>query len=293
MMFEGTGTALVTPFTKDGVDFTSLENLIEFQIKNGVNYLVILGTTGEPATMSIDEKISVIDFTIKKVAGRCNVIVGAGSNSTMHTIELCKLAEEHKADGVLVVTPYYNKANQEGIYQHYATIAKGVAIPIICYNVPCRTAVNMLPATFKRLVSDFKNIVAIKEASGNMQQIIEYVEVTNNSHSVVLSGDDSLTVPAISIGAKGIISVASNIIPNLIASMTKSALSGDFKTAGAMQVQIQSLVSVMFCDVNPIPVKKATQIMQLTNGILRLPLTELSEEKTLILNKIMREFKLC
>ena len=292
-MFEGTGTALVTPFTKDGIDFSALENLIEFQIKNGVNYLVILGTTGEPTTMTLEEKILVIDFTIKKVAGRCKVIVGAGSNSTMHAIELCKLAEEHKADGVLVVTPYYNKANQEGIYQHYAAIAKSITTPIICYNVPCRTAVNMLPETFKRLISEFKNIVAIKEASGNMQQIIEYVVTTTNSHAIVLSGDDFLTVPAISIGAKGIISVTSNIIPNLISIMTNAALSGDFKTAGEIQLQIQPLVSAMFCDVNPIPVKKATQLMKLTNGIVRLPLTELSAEKTSMLNKIMKEFKLC
>lgn len=292
-MFEGTGTALVTPFTKEGIDFESLEKILDFQINNNVENILVLGTTGEPSTMTSLEKSELINFVIQKVKGKAKIIVGVGTNCTRDTVNMCKDISKRNVDGFLVVTPYYNKANQEGLFQHYSTIAKSTDLPIITYNVPYRTGVNMLPETFKKLIDKHSNIVAVKEASGNIQQIIEYINAVKNSQAVVLSGDDALTVPSIAMGAKGVISVASNIMPKKVSEMTSLALSGNFEKASKMQLDLVPLIKAIFNDVNPIPIKKATELMGLTNGLLRLPLTKLCTSKTKELLNALKGYSLC
>ena len=281
MIFKGTATALITPFTESGVDFESLNRLLDQQVANGVNALVILGTTGEPATMSLDEKKSVIEFTVKKLKGKLPIIVGTGANSTKAAIEMSVLAEQMGADALLVVTPYYNKATQQGLIAHYTAIAQAVSLPIICYNVPGRTGVNLLPATFAKL-AELDNIVAIKEASGNMEQIEEAIRV--------YSGDDGITVPVMAMGGIGVISVVSNVAPKFTSDMTSAMLAGDIAKAADMQLKMLPFVKAMFSEVNPIPVKKAAEMRGLCNGILRLPLTEMTEENTKKLAELLPDF---
>ncbi len=289
MTVKGTSTALITPFTKDGIDFDALDNLVDYQIENGVKSVVLLGTTGEPATLSMEEKIAIVKFVKKKANGRLQIIVGTGSNSTSVAIENSKLFEDLGADVLLIVTPYYNKCTQNGLIKHYTAIADAVSTPIICYNVPGRTGVNMLPQTFATLAKHH-NIVGIKEACGNLEQIEEVIRLAGNDADVI-SGDDALTVPIISMGGTGVISVVSNIFPAYIGKMTNTALAGDFKTASKMQLDILPLVKAMFSEVNPIPVKKASALIGLTNGILRLPLTEMSEENSAKLEALISQFK--
>lgn len=288
MTVKGTSTALITPFTKDGIDFDALENLIGFQIENGIKSVVLLGTTGEPATLSIEEKIAIVKFVKEKANGKLQLIVGTGSNSTSDAIRNSKIFEDLGADVLLIVTPYYNKCTQSGLIKHYTAIANSVSTPIICYNVPSRTGVNMLPQTFATLAKH-KNIVGIKESCGNLEQIEEVIRLAGKDADVI-SGDDSLTVPIISMGGTDVISVVSNVFPAYISKMTNIALDGDFKTASKMQLDILPLVKMMFSEVNPIPVKKASEIMGLTNGLLRLPLTEMSEENALKLQTLMSQF---
>lgn len=288
MIFKGTATALITPFTEDGVDFPSLDRLLDDQVANGVNAVVILGTTGEPATMTLDEKKSVIEFAVKKLKGRIPVIVGTGANSTKAAVEMSVLAEKMGADAVLVVTPYYNKATQQGVIAHYTAIADAVNVPIICYNVPGRTGVNMLPATFAKL-AEHRNIAAVKEASGNMEQIEECLRLVKGKADVY-SGDDGITVPVMAMGGRGVISVVSNVAPKFTSDMTAAALAGDLKKAAEMQLKMLPLVRAMFSEVNPIPVKKAAEMRGLCNGILRLPLTQMTEENAAKLAEILPDF---
>ena len=288
MIFKGTATALITPFTENGVDFASLDALLDDQVKNGVNALVILGTTGEPATMSLDEKKSVIEFTVKKLKGKLPIIVGTGANSTKAAVEMSVLAEKMGADALLVVTPYYNKATQQGLIAHYTAIADAVNLPIICYNVPGRTGVNLLPATFAK-IAEHKNIAAIKEASGNMEQIEEAIRLSKGKADVY-SGDDGITVPVMAMGGIGVISVASNVAPKFTSDMTSAMLAGDIAKAAEMQLKMLPFVKALFSEVNPIPVKKAAQLKGLCNGILRLPLTEMTEENTRKLVELLPEF---
>ncbi len=288
MLFKGTATALITPFTDNGVDFPALDRLLDFQVENGVDALVILGTTGEPATMTLDEKKSVIEFVVKKLKGKLPIIVGTGANSTASAIEMSLLAESMGADGLLVVTPYYNKCTQDGLVAHYTAIADAVHTPIICYNVPGRTGVNMLPATFAK-IAKHKNVVAIKEASGNMEQIEECIRLAGDDASVI-SGDDGITVPIMAMGGIGVISVASNVIPRFTSDMTRYALDGDFAAASQMQLKMLPLVKTLFCEVNPIPAKRGAQILGFGNGKLRLPLTEMTEENTAKLTAALKEF---
>ena len=288
MIFKGTATALITPFTENGVDFASLDALLDDQVKKGVNALVILGTTGEPATMSLDEKKSVIEFTVKKLKGKLPIIVGTGANSTKAAVEMSVLAEKMGADALLVVTPYYNKATQQGLIAHYTAIADAVNLPIICYNVPGRTGVNLLPATFAK-IAEHKNIAAIKEASGNMEQIEEAIRLSKGKADVY-SGDDGITVPVMAMGGIGVISVASNVAPKFTSDMTSAMLAGDIAKAAEMQLKMLPFVKALFSEVNPIPVKKAAQLKGLCNGILRLPLTEMTEENTRKLVELLPEF---
>ena len=288
MIFKGTATALITPFTENGVDFASLDALLDDQVKKGVNALVILGTTGEPATMSLDEKKSVIEFTVKKLKGKLPIIVGTGANSTKAAVEMSVLAEKMGADALLVVTPYYNKATQQGLIAHYTAIADAVNLPIICYNVPGRTGVNLLPATFAK-IAEHKNIAAIKEASGNMEQIEEAIRLSKGKADVY-SGEDGITVPVMAMGGRGVISVASNVAPKFTSDMTSAMLAGDIAKAAEMQLKMLPFVKALFSEVNPIPVKKAAQLKGLCNGILRLPLTEMTEENTKKLAELLPDF---
>ncbi len=288
MIFKGTATALITPFTESGVDFDALDKLLDAQVAGGVSAVVVLGTTGEPATMTAAEKKAVIEFSVKKLKGVIPVIVGTGSNSTAAAIENSVQAEKLGADAILVVTPYYNKATQAGLIAHYTAIADAVNIPIICYNVPGRTGVNLLPATFAK-IAEHRNIAAIKEASGNMEQIEEAIRLSEGK-AVVYSGDDGITVPLMAMGGMGVISVASNVAPKFTSDMTSAMLDGDLAKAAAMQLRMLPFVRALFCEVNPIPVKKAAQLKGLCNGIVRLPLTEMTEENAAKLAAMLPDF---
>lgn len=288
MIFKGTATALITPFTRDGVDFESLDRILDDQLAGGVDAVVVLGTTGEPATMTMAEKRAVIEFAVKKLKGKLPVIVGTGANSTAAAVEMSVTAESLGADALLLVTPYYNKATQKGLIAHFTAVADAVHTPIICYNVPGRTGVNMLPATFAEL-AEHPNIAAIKEASGNMEQIEEAIRLAGEK-AVVYSGDDGITVPVMAMGGMGVISVVSNAAPRFTSEMTSAFLSGDLKKAAKMQLEMLPFVRAMFCEVNPIPVKKAMQLRGLCNGILRLPLTEMTAENAAKLEKLMPAF---
>lgn len=287
MIFRGTATALITPFTEDDkVDVKALCEIVERQIASGVDALVALGTTGEPATLTEEEKKQVVNVCIKQTRGRVPVIVGAGSNSTRHAIETCRMAQNLGADGLLVVTPYYNKCTQEGLVEHYGAIADSTSLPIICYNVSSRTGVNMLPETFAR-IAERKNVVGIKEASGNMEQIEKCLALCPDK---VISGDDALTLPIMAMGGLGVISVASNVCPKYVSDMTHYALDGEWEKARKMQLALLPFISALFCEVNPIPVKKAMEIKGYCTSKLRLPLTDLTQSNAEKLAKILADF---
>lgn len=288
-LFTGCATALITPFTEDGIDYPALEKLIRFQLAEGIDGLVICGTTGEPATMTAEEREAVIKFAIHKVKKRVPVIVGAGSNCTAVAVKNAIDAEAWGADAVLIVTPYYNKCTQAGLVAHYAAVADAVKIPVICYNVPGRTGVNLLPATFAKLAAEHENIVATKEACGNIEQIAECSRLSQGN-AVVYSGDDGITVPVLSVGGLGVISVVSNVLPRYMHDMVTAFTSGNTTLACEMQLKVLPLVKAMFAEVNPIPVKKAAEIMGLCNGIVRLPLTECTNENTEVLKNLLAEF---
>ncbi len=288
MIFKGTATALITPFTEDDkVDVDALCNIVDMQIANGVNALVALGTTGEPSTLSPDEKKLVLNVCKKQANGRIPLVAGVGSNDTKKAIEACKDAQNIGVDGLLVVTPYYNKCTQDGLVEHYGAIAEATSLPIVCYNVPSRTGVNMLPETFERIARKHQNVVAIKEASGNMEQIQKCIRLCPD---MVISGDDALTVPTMAMGGVGVISVASNVCPKYVSEMTKFALDGDFDKARKMQLALLPLISALFCEVNPIPVKKAMALKGYCRGKLRLPLTEMTAKNAENLGKILEDF---
>lgn len=269
MIFKGTATALITPFTEDDkVDVQAIGNIVDMQIANGVDALVALGTTGEPATMSEKEKEQVVRTCVERVNGRIPLIVGAGSNSTRHAIQTCRMAQNLGADALLVVTPYYNKCTQKGLVEHYGAIADSTSLPIICYNVASRTGVNMLPETFAHIANKHKNVVAIKEASGNMEQIEQCLRLCPD---MVISGDDALTIPIMAMGGLGVISVASNVYPKFVSDMTHFALDGDFEKARKMQLALLPLVSALFCEVNPIPIKKQWNSKATAKGVFVFP----------------------
>ena len=281
MIFKGSATALITPFTENGVDLAAYEKLLDFQISNGTDALVVLGTTGEPATMTAKEKEEVMRLAVKTAKGKIPVIIGTGANSTATAVENSVMAEKIGADAVLVVTPYYNKATQDGLVAHYSEIAKHISLDIIAYNVPGRTGVNLLPKTFARL-AEIKNVAAIKEASGNMEQIEEVIRLTEGKADIY-SGDDSLTVPTLAMGGLGVISVASNVIPKYVSDMCKAFFDGDIKSAAKMQRDMLPFVKALFMEVNPIPVKKMAETLGICQKYIRLPLTEMTAENTKVL----------
>jgi len=275
-MLKGAFTALVTPFREGGVDEKALIHLIERQIEGGVQGLVPCGTTGESATLSHDEHNRVIDLTIETSAGRLPVIAGTGSNSTAETIRLTRHAEDAGAQAALLISPYYNKPSQAGLFAHFKSVSEAVDIPLVLYNVPGRTGVNMLPETVARL-SEFKNIVGIKEASGDLAQVSSVIELSMDDFYVI-SGDDFTTLPALCLGGCGVISVTSNVVPGDVSSMVNGFMAGDIDGARAMHYALSPLNRAMFLETNPVPVKTALAMLGLINEEFRLPLARLSGE---------------
>ena len=287
LTLEGTFTAMVTPFAGDTINEPKLREMVEFQIENGISGLVPCGTTGESPTLSHEEHHRVIDIVIEAVNGRVPVIAGTGSNNTTEAISLTEHALKSGADAALLITPYYNRPSQAGLIEHYRTIARKCELPLIVYNCPGRTSVNTTAETVVELSSE-PNIVGLKEASGNMDQICDIIINTSNDFTV-LSGDDSMTVPMISVGAKGVISVTSNIAPGKIVEMTGSALDGDFETAREIHSELFPLMRILMkVETNPSPVKTAMNILGMDMGPLRLPLIEPGEEGKAKLKSIMK-----
>jgi len=291
-MFKGSLVAMITPFTKNGeVDEKGIKELVEFHIKNGTNGIVPCGTTGESPTLSHEEHKKVVDIAIEAVAGRVPVIAGTGSNSTREAFDLTSHAKEAGADGALVVVPYYNKPTQKGLYMHYKKLAEEIDIPIIVYNVPSRTGVNLLPETLAKL-AQLKNIVAVKEASGNLDQMTQIVELCGDN-IVLLSGDDKLLLPVLSIGGKGVISVVANIIPGDVANMIREFENGNYQKAQDIFLsKVYPLSNAMFYETNPIPVKTSAQLMGLPSGDLRLPLCSMNEDNLIKLKSDLVKFGL-
>ena len=285
-VFKGSCVAIITPFKNGKVDFESFEKLIKFQLDNKTDAIVVLGTTGEPATMTQEEKLQVISFVKKIIGKKAKLIVGTGTNSTTKSIEQSILAQENGADALLCVTPYYNKCTQKGLVKHFSQIANSVAIPIIVYNVPSRTGVNILPETALEL-STIPNICGIKEASGNISQIVKLSKLLQNKMAIY-SGDDSLNYVFMSLGALGCISVTANVLPKQVKFVIDSALNNDFASSRAMHEKLLNINNDLFLEVNPIPVKFACSVLKLCQNELRLPLTQLDKKYE---DKIIEDLK--
>ncbi|MBL4664497.1 MAG: 4-hydroxy-tetrahydrodipicolinate synthase [Nitrospinaceae bacterium] len=289
-MFEGSYVAIVTPFKNGKVDAAALKGLVEFHIENGTSGIVPCGTTGESATLVRAEHEEVIRITVETCEGRIPVLAGTGSNATHEAIELTQSAEKLGADGALLITPYYNKPTQEGLYQHFTAVAKETKLPIVLYNVPSRTAINMLPATVARLAK-IENIVGIKEASGDLVQISEIIQACESDFSVI-SGEDSLNWPILALGGKGFISVTSNIVPDKLARLYKAAIEEDIETARSLHYELLKLNDIMFVETNPIPVKAALAIMGRIDTEFRLPLCPPSDDNLNKLKSVLKEYSL-
>lgn len=289
-LFCGCGTALVTPFRGGRVDYDALENLIDWQLDSDIDALVILGTTGEPNTVTDAERPAIIECALNRVSGRVPVIVGAGSNDTRTAIRHAIEAQTLGADALLIVTPYYNKASRSGLIAHYEAISEKVELPVIMYNVPARTGMNLDPDTVAELARN-ANLCAVKEASGNLRQLMDLCAACGEGIALYCGNDDQV-IPAMALGARGVISVASNVIPRQMHDMAASWLHGDAGRALDMQVEWLPLIRALFSEVNPIPVKAALHMMGLIENTLRLPLTPLDEEKAEALRREMRRCKL-
>lgn len=291
-IFKGAGVAIVTPFTQDDkVNFEELGKMIDFQIAGGTDAIIICGTTGESSTLTHEEHDECIKFAVEHTAGRVPVIAGTGSNSTAEAIRLSTHAQNNGADALLLVTPYYNKATQKGLIQHYTAIANSVDLPIILYNVPSRTGVNILPQTAVTLAKNVKNIVAVKEASGNISQVAELAALADGCIDIY-SGNDDQVVPLLSLGGVGVISVLSNVMPKLTHDMVMSYLNGDVKLSRQLQLSVMNLNKALFCEVNPIPVKEALNMMGWNAGAVRSPLCEMESQHKELLRKELAAMKL-
>ncbi len=289
-MFSGSFVALVTPFTNNRVDKEKLKELVDFHTKRGTSGIAPCGTTGESATLSHEEHRVVIETVVKAVNGRMKVIAGTGSNNTTEAIELTQFAKEVGVDACLVITPYYNKPTQNGLYLHFKEIAETVDIPIVMYNVPGRTGVNMLPSTAAKLAK-IENIVGLKEASGNIVQVSHIMRDCGEKFDV-LSGDDAMTFPILAVGGKGVISVAANIVPQEMAGLVEAFNGGDIKKAREMHLEMLPLFEAMFYETNPIPVKTAMNLMGMISDEIRLPLCKMSDENLAKLKTTLKEYKL-
>lgn len=287
-IFTGMATAIVTPMHTDGsIDYEALSRFVEFQIGSGINGLVVMGTTGENATIEPEDQKKIIAYTVEKVAGRVPVIAGTGTNNTEHVLHNTRNACQVGADAILVVTPYYNKATQNGLITHFTAVADESTLPVILYNVPGRTGCNLLPKTVAKL-SEHPNIAAIKEATGSLAQMIEIMHLCGDKIDVY-SGEDGLTVPMMAMGAKGTISVLSNVAPRQSVAMTDACLRGDYAAAAKMQCDLLPLINALFSEVNPIPAKAATAAMGFGADALRLPLTSMEEQNRAVLFAEMRK----
>lgn len=290
-IFTGAGVAIVTPMNADGsINFEKLGEYIDFQIDNGTDAIIICGTTGEASTMTDEEHLESIRYAVERTAGRVPVIAGTGSNDTQYAVELSKKAEELGANGLLVVTPYYNKTSQRGLIAHFTAIADSVNIPIILYSVPGRTGVNITPETCKKL-SAHKNIVAIKEASGNIGQVAKIIAECGDNLAVY-SGNDDMIVPVMSLGGKGVISVLSNILPAETHLMAQYCLDNNYSDGARLQIQYLELINALFTDVNPVPVKEAMNIMGMNAGECRMPLYKMSDEGRAALEAVLKKYEL-
>ena len=289
-IFEGSGVAIVTPFNDNGVNYKKLKELLEWHNKEGTDAVIICGTTGEATTMSEEEKKLTIKFTVDVVNKRIPVIAGTGSNNTLSSIEMSKYAESVGVDGLLVITPYYNKTNSRGLIKHFEAINNSVNTPIILYNVPSRTGVNITPENLKEL-STLSNVVAIKEASGNIGQVVQMKALCGDKIDIY-SGNDDQAIPILSLGGKGVISVLANIIPNAVHTMIKSYLNGDVKKALDLQLENLKLSSTLFIETNPIPIKTALNLIGKDVGPLRLPLYEMSDSNLMKLKDTLKEYNL-
>jgi dihydrodipicolinate synthase len=287
-IFTGSATALITPFTQNGVDYDAFGRLIDFQIENRTDALVICGTTGEPATMTYQERSEALDFALKRINKRVPVIVGTGSNATAIAVDNSVKAYNAGADALLVVTPYYNKCTQTGLMKHFEAICSATPLPVICYNVPGRTGVNIQPATLEKM-AQFDTMCAVKEASGNIDQITEICARVGDMLDVY-SGDDGIILPLLALGGKGVISVASNIVPKEVHQLCADFFAGNLQSAREMQLKLYPLVKALFCEVNPIPVKTAASLMGFGECHLRMPLCDMEEKNLPLLKDAMRNF---
>ncbi len=289
-IFTGSGVAIVTPFKENGdVDYDKFRDLIEYQVAHGTDCIVVCGTTGESSTLSHEEHLDCIKFCAEVVNKRVPVVAGTGSNCTETAIYLSQEAEKYGVDGLLVVTPYYNKATQKGLIKHYTEVANSVSLPIIMYNVPSRTGTNIQPETAVYLAKNVENIVAIKEATGNLSQVAKLMSLADGCLDLY-SGNDDQVVPILSLGGKGVISVLANIAPEQTHDMVQKYLDGDVKGSCDIQLKAIPLCDALFCEVNPIPVKKAVSLMGFCGGTLRMPLTEMEPANAEKLEKAMRDF---
>lgn len=291
-IFEGAGVALVTPFQDNGeIDYNRLEELVEEQIAGGTDAIVACGTTGEASTMTHEEHLDVISYVCQVTKGRIPVIAGTGSNCTETAIYLSQEAEKRGADGILVVSPYYNKATQKGLIAHFTAVANSVKIPMIVYNIPSRTGVNIKPVTLAAMLTQVDNIVGVKEATGNISEAAELMSLTDGKLDLY-SGNDDQTVPLMSLGGKGVISALSNIAPRQTHQICQEFMSGNVKESCRLQLEAIPLIKALFCEVNPIPVKAAFKIMGKSTGPLRMPLTEMEPENQEILRAAMKAYGL-
>lgn len=289
-LFKGSGVAIVTPFKNDEIDYKKLEELIEWHIEEKTDSIIICGTTGESATMTDEERKKAIKFTVDTVNKRIPVIAGTGSNNTKYSVELSQYAENIGADGLLVVTPYYNKATEKGLIEHYEAIANNVNIPIIVYNVPGRTGVNILPKTIYEL-SKHPNIRGVKEASGNIAQVVEIARLCKDNF-YIYSGNDDMIVPLLSVGGVGVISVVANILPRDTHDMVFAYLEGNLEKSKELQLDMKPLIDALFIEVNPIPVKEAMNLLGMEVGPTRLPLTSMAENTKETLKNEMKNYGL-
>ena len=289
-IFTGAGVAIITPFNEDGsVNYEEFGRIIDDQISGGSDAIIVCGTTGESSTMDHDEHIEVIKYCVEKVAGRVPVIAGSGSNCTREAINISKRAEEVGANGLLCVTPYYNKCTQEGLYQYYKAISDAVNIPIIMYNIPGRTGTTIQPETAVRIAKEVKNVVAIKEASGNISAVAKLAALADGCIDIY-SGNDDQVLPILSLGGKGVVSVWSHVAPKKVHDMVYAYLNGDTATATKLQLEAIDVIGALFCEVNPIPVKAAMNMLGYKAGPVRAPLTELSDAHKELLKKALKDY---
>lgn len=289
-IFRGAGVAIVTPMKANGdVDYEQFKKLVEFQIEGGTDAIIVCGTTGEASTLTHEEHLEVIKYCVEVVAGRIPVIAGTGSNCTKTAIYLSQEAEKYGVDGLLLVSPYYNKATQNGLYEHFKAVAQSVKVPVLLYNVPSRTGCNILPETVVRLCKDVENIVGVKEASGNISQIAHLAAIAGDEVDIY-SGNDDQIVPILSLGGLGVISVLSNVAPRQTHEICEKFFEGDVEGSRRIQLEAMDLCSALFCEVNPIPVKRALQLMGMIGGTLRMPLTEMEEKNADRLQNAMKQY---